>query len=75
MYSNCDFNYVDSFDYCKIFKKIDYNKCVFENSFPSIYPFMDLDKLFYKNINVKSNRVVNFTNSDHLPIYCEFDLA
>ena len=70
-----DFNYLDRFDYCKIFKKINYNKCVFENSFPSIYPFMDLDKLFYKNINVKSNRVVNFNNSDHLPIYCEFDLA
>ena len=36
---------------------------------------MDLDKLFYKNINITKNKVIYGNNSNHLPIYCEFNLT
>ena len=47
-------------------------------TFPSFYPVLPLDRIFYRHLNCKKIKVLNDTHwknlSDHLPMYGEFAL-
>ena len=49
------------------------------NTFPSFYPLLSLDRIFYRNIECTEVRVLEDEHwkklSDHLPIYAEFTVA
>jgi endonuclease/exonuclease/phosphatase family metal-dependent hydrolase len=54
----------------------------FAKTFPAIYPILCLDRIYVKNLTVKSSTILgpkkthNFLNhlSDHLPLYCEVEI-
>ncbi len=44
-------------------------------TFPSFFPILSLDRIYYKNLNLISSNPLNGNKlSDHLPVFCEFSL-
>ena len=66
-----DFNYTKEFTdiYTNQFSYVNYVK-----SFPSIYPILSLDKVYFRNIKLNKNEIQDIYYSDHKPLYVEFTL-
>jgi endonuclease/exonuclease/phosphatase family metal-dependent hydrolase len=54
----------------------------FAKTFPAIYPLLCLDRIYVKNLKIKTSIIMETKNkhnllshlSDHLPLYCEVEI-
>ena len=71
---------IGDFNYCKHFKEIysnQFSKLKPEKSnrsYPSIYPLLNLDKVYYRNLKLTKVEFKDIYYSDHKPLYTEFTL-
>ena len=67
-----DFNIKDNID--NIDKINNFSTVKLPYTYPSYFPCLQLDRIFYKKIQILNKNIIKTYNSDHFPILCEFML-